>query len=153
MTRPSVICIHGGQFWRKSWTGLKMQIRWRWFFGYTVLLELVSQNLSEKSKLECLRISVITEPCQLIMEAYTGWYGHIWDHNHRKYPVITDMPVSIFPTQRSRKRSQSFLRIFSWNVAGRNGTYDKRPVKGDPLDDGTDQSGRARSTATTNVRM
>ena len=62
------------------------------------------------------------------------------------------MPVSIFPTQRSRKRSQSFLRIFSWNVAGRNGTYDKKPVKGDPLDDGTDQSGRARSTATTNVR-
>ena len=28
--------------------------------------------MSEKSKLECLRISVITETCQLIMEAYIG---------------------------------------------------------------------------------
>ena len=34
--------------------------------------ELLGYELSGKSKLECLRISVITEPCQLIMEAYTG---------------------------------------------------------------------------------
>ena len=55
-------------------------------------------NMSGESKLEYLRISVITEPCQLIMEAYPRWYGPIWDHNHQKSPVITDIPFSTYTT-------------------------------------------------------
>jgi len=41
-------------------------------FRSTPLYRNLNTLRSGKSKLECLRISVITEPCQLIMEAYMG---------------------------------------------------------------------------------
>ena len=52
---------------------------------------------------DAFKLTAWDEPCQLIMEAYTGWYGDIWDHNHRKFPVIIDVHFSIFLT--------SWLRI------------------------------------------